>query len=84
MNNLAKAYCRIIPFLLISLAGLASVQAADNGSIPQTAGGNSNLEASSTDGPLVDRFQRTYEVLQNNEVATSGAARGETLYFYKC
>jgi streptogramin lyase len=32
----------------------------------------------------VDRFQRTYEVLGNNEVATSGAARGETIYFYKC
>ncbi len=33
---------------------------------------------------VVDRFQRTYEVLQNNEVATSGVARGETIYFYKC
>ena len=33
---------------------------------------------------MVDRFQRTYEVLGNNEVATSGAARGETIYFYKC
>ena len=33
---------------------------------------------------VVDRFQRTYEVLQYNEVATSGVARGETIYFYKC
>ena len=33
---------------------------------------------------VVDRFQRTYEVFQYNEVATSGAARGETIYFYKC
>ncbi len=33
---------------------------------------------------VVDRFQRTYEVLNDNEVATSGAARGETIYFYKC
>ena len=33
---------------------------------------------------VVDRFQRTYEVLQNNEVAPSGVARGQTLYFYKC
>src|SRR5262245_51137725 len=33
---------------------------------------------------VVDRFQRTFEVLQNNEVATSGIARGETIYFYKC
>ena len=33
---------------------------------------------------VVDRFQRTYEVLGNNEVATSGVARGETIYFYKC
>jgi len=33
---------------------------------------------------MVDRFQRTYEVLGNNEVATSGVARGETIYFYKC
>ena len=32
----------------------------------------------------VDHFQRSYEVLNNNEVATSGVARGETLYFYKC
>ena len=34
--------------------------------------------------PVVDRYQRTYEVLGNNEVASSGVARGETLYFYKC
>jgi mono/diheme cytochrome c family protein/streptogramin lyase len=33
---------------------------------------------------FVDRFQRTYEVLGNNEVAASGPARGETIYFYKC
>lgn len=33
---------------------------------------------------VVDRFQRTYEVLGNNEVAHSGVARGETIYFYKC
>ena len=33
---------------------------------------------------VVDQFQRTYEVLGDNEVATSGAARGETIYFYKC
>ena len=35
-------------------------------------------------GNLVDRFQRTHEVLGNNELATSGVARGETIYFYKC
>ena len=84
MNNLAKTCCGIIPFLVISLAGLTSVQAAEISSIPRTADGNPNFELASEDGPLVDRFQRTYEVLQNNEVATSGAARGETLYFYKC
>ena len=33
---------------------------------------------------IVDSYQRTYEVLGNNEVASSGAARGETIYFYKC
>lgn len=33
---------------------------------------------------VVDRFQRTYEVLGYNEVARSGVARGETIYFYKC
>src|SRR5204862_647432 len=33
---------------------------------------------------IVDAHQRTYEVLGNNEVASSGAARGETIYFYKC
>ena len=33
---------------------------------------------------VVDRFQRTHEVLRNNELATSGVARGETIYFYKC
>ena len=33
---------------------------------------------------VVDRFQRTYEVLRYNEVAASGAARGQTIYFYKC
>ena len=33
---------------------------------------------------VVDRYQRSYEVLQYNEVATSGVARGETIYFYKC
>ena len=84
MNNLAKTCCGIIPLLVISLAGLTSVQAAEISSIPRTADGNPNFELASEDGPLVDRFQRTYEVLQNNEVATSGAARGETLYFYKC
>src|SRR5262245_9705014 len=33
---------------------------------------------------VVDRFQRTNEVLGNNELAASGVARGETIYFYKC
>jgi len=33
---------------------------------------------------VVDRFQRSYEVIRNNEVATSGVARGQTIYFYKC
>jgi streptogramin lyase/mono/diheme cytochrome c family protein len=33
---------------------------------------------------VVDRFQRTFEVLENNELATSGVGRGETIYFYKC
>jgi mono/diheme cytochrome c family protein len=46
-------------------------------SAQQTAGG-------SPANDIVDRFQRTYEVLGNNEVATSGVARGETIYFYKC
>jgi streptogramin lyase/mono/diheme cytochrome c family protein len=32
----------------------------------------------------VDQFQRSYEVLNNNELAKSGVARGETIYFYKC
>jgi hypothetical protein len=40
MNNLAKTCCRIIPFLAISLAGLANVQAAENSSIPRTADGD--------------------------------------------
>jgi len=33
---------------------------------------------------IVDQFQKSYEVLSNNEVAKSGVGRGETLYFYKC
>ena len=33
---------------------------------------------------IVDRYQRTYEILQNNEAATSGVTRGKTIYFYKC
>lgn len=37
-----------------------------------------------TAAPIVDGFQRTYEVLGHNEVSTSGTARGETIYFYKC
>ena len=36
------------------------------------------------DSTIVDRNQRTYEVLGNNEVAHQGAARGEVIYFYKC
>ena len=40
--------------------------------------------AASTDTTIVDRYQRTFEVLGNNEVAPSGAARGQTIYFYKC
>lgn len=33
---------------------------------------------------IVDKFQKSYEVLANNEVAKSGVGRGETLFFYKC
>src|ERR1700720_2349288 len=36
------------------------------------------------DHSIVARHQRTYEVLGNNEIASSGVARGETIYFYKC
>src|SRR5437773_6446639 len=52
----------------VGLAQLASQQASHNGPA----------------NDVVDRFQRTHEVLQNNEVATSGVGRGETIYFYKC
>lgn len=43
-------------------------------------------ESANTSSPprVVDQYQRTYEVLANNELASSGAARGQTLYFYKC
>jgi streptogramin lyase/mono/diheme cytochrome c family protein len=44
----------------------------------QQARGSGNVDA------LVDQFQKSYEVLSNNEVAKSGVGRGETLYFYKC
>lgn len=40
MNNLAKTYSRIIPFLTISLAVLTSCQTTENNSIPRTADGN--------------------------------------------
>ena len=33
---------------------------------------------------VADRFQRSHEVRLNNELAKSGAARGQTIYFYKC
>lgn len=33
---------------------------------------------------IVDQYQRTYEILQNNEAATSGVTRGKVIYFYKC
>ena len=52
----------------VGLAQLASQQA--------WGGGKANV--------IVDQFQRSYEVLNNNEVAKSGAGRGETIYFYKC
>src|ERR1700730_14725261 len=34
--------------------------------------------------PVVDQFQKSYEILNHNEVATSGAARGQTLDYHKC
>ena len=40
MNNLAKTCSRIIPFLVISLAGLTSCMITENSSIPRTADGN--------------------------------------------
>ena len=58
--------------LICALFGVGLAQLASQ----QAAGNNPT--------GVVDRFQRTHEVLQNNEVATSGAARGETIYFYKC
>jgi streptogramin lyase len=84
MKNLAKTCFTIISFLVISLASLTSVQSAENSSVLETANASLKSGVSGENDRLVDRFQRTYEVLQNNEVATSGAARGETLYFYKC
>jgi streptogramin lyase/mono/diheme cytochrome c family protein len=57
-------------------AGLArlSSQEATSGAPPARPGSSAS----------VDAHQRTYEVLGNNEVASSGAARGEVIYFYKC
>ena len=52
----------------VGLAQLASQQAPRGGSPSH----------------VVDRFQRTHEVLGNNELATGGVARGQTIYFYKC
>jgi mono/diheme cytochrome c family protein len=46
--------------------------------------GSERVSGAAPPGRVVDRFQRTHEVLANNEVAASGAARGETIYFYKC
>ena len=40
MNKLAKTCTRIIAALVISVTGLASIQAAENSSIPRTAQGN--------------------------------------------
>jgi streptogramin lyase/mono/diheme cytochrome c family protein len=47
----------------------------------ETRGGAVSTNANAS---IVDPHQRTYEVLANNEVASSGIARGETIYFYKC
>jgi len=57
-------------------AGLAHVSSQGTSPIAPTS--------VTTDVSNVDRHQRTYEVLENNEVASSGAPRGETIYFYKC
>jgi streptogramin lyase/mono/diheme cytochrome c family protein len=33
---------------------------------------------------VVDRFQKSYEILNHNEVTPNGAGRGQTLYYHKC
>ncbi|HEY7170593.1 MAG TPA: c-type cytochrome [Vicinamibacterales bacterium] len=67
----------------------AAVTMAASGAL---GAGAAHLSSQETHGPathpatstVVDAHQRTYEVLGNNEVAASGAARGEVIYFYKC
>ena len=41
-------------------------------------------QGASQGSALVDDLQRTYQIDRYNEVAESGPARGETLYYYKC
>ena len=71
MGTMKNAWFVTVVVLAVALFGVGLVQLASQ-------------EAPGAGDVLVDRFQRTYEVLQNNEVATSGVARGETIYFYKC
>jgi hypothetical protein len=40
VNNLAKTFYRVIPFLVISVASLTSIQAEESSSIPRTTDGN--------------------------------------------
>jgi streptogramin lyase/mono/diheme cytochrome c family protein len=67
-----------VTVLTSGLFGAGLAQVSSQGAPPASP------TSATADDSIVDRHQRTYEVLENNEIASSGAARGETIYFYKC
>ena len=67
---------QLVAGVLLSCVLLAGVLSRTSSARPQGASQDSAL--------VVDDLQITYQIDRYKEVAESGPARGETLYYYKC
>ena len=68
--------CRLFVTTIFLICGLLGAGLVELSSEQPWGGGKPN--------EIVDQYQKSYEVLNHNEVATSGVGRGLVLYFHKC